>query len=123
MPHDRLAGAPPPADKSETASVAADHIRNWVACLRTRQKPVASAVVGHHSNTICILVNICRELGRKLTWDPVKEVFAGDDEANALRTRPRRKGEERVLDGRFPALVGADALFLRLDVGHACRSF
>jgi len=37
-PKERGAGAPPPADKSETASVAADHIRNWVACLRTRPR-------------------------------------------------------------------------------------
>jgi hypothetical protein len=28
--------------------------------------------------------------GRKLRWDPVKEVFIGDDEANAMRSRPQR---------------------------------
>jgi hypothetical protein len=43
---------------------------------------------------ICILVNICRELGRSLKFDPVKEEFLGDREANALRTRTRRKGYE-----------------------------
>ena len=30
------------------------------------------------------------KLGRKLKWDPVKETFDGDDEANAMRTRPER---------------------------------
>jgi hypothetical protein len=30
------------------------------------------------------------KLGRKLTWDPVKEVFLGDDEANSIRSRPER---------------------------------
>ena len=56
--------------------------------MRSRRSPVADAEIGHRAQVICILVNICRELGRRLNWDPVKEEFAGDDEANALRSRP-----------------------------------
>jgi predicted dehydrogenase len=93
-PPELIENAPPPADKSEYASVSHEHIRNWVHCMRTRETPVAPAAIGHRSTTVCHLVNICRELGRKLHWDPVEEEFAGDDEANALRTRPRRKGYE-----------------------------
>ena len=93
-PPELIENAPPPADKSEYASVSHEHIRNWVHCMRTREKPVASAAIGHRSTTVCHLINICRELGRKLHWDPVKEEFVGDEEANALRTRPRRKGYE-----------------------------
>ncbi len=93
-PKDLIHDAPKPADKSEYASVAHEHIRNWVHCLRTREKPLAPVEVGHRSSVICHLVNICRELGRKLTWDPVKEEFLGDEEANRLRSRPRRKGYE-----------------------------
>jgi hypothetical protein len=93
-PPELIAGAPPPADKSEYASVAGAHIRNWIDCVRTREKPVADAEIGHRASTICILVNICRELGRRLKWDPVREEFLGDDEANRLRSRPRRKGYE-----------------------------
>jgi len=33
-------------------------------------------------------------LDRKLQWDPVAERFQGDDEANKLLARPRRKGYE-----------------------------
>ena len=40
------------------------------------------------------MVNICRELRRKLTWNPKAERFVGDDEANAKLSRPRRKGYE-----------------------------
>jgi hypothetical protein len=93
-PAELVEGAPPPADKSEYASVAHAHIRNWVHCMRTREKPVAHTKIGHHASVICILVNICRELGRPLKWDPVREEFLGDDEANSLRSRPRRKGYE-----------------------------
>ena len=93
-PAELVEGAPPPADKSEYASVAHAHIDNWVQCIRSREKPVAHAKIGHHSSVICILVNICRELGRSLKWDPVKEEFLDDDEANALRSRPQRHGYE-----------------------------
>jgi hypothetical protein len=37
---------------------------------------------------------ITRLLGRRLKWDPDTETFPGDDEANALLDRPRRKGWE-----------------------------
>ena len=93
-PAELIKDAPAAADKSQYASVAHGHIRNWAQCMRTREKPVAPAEVGHRAVVICHLVNICRELGRNLTWDPVKEEFTGDEEANGLRSRPRRKGYE-----------------------------
>lgn len=93
-PPELVTGAPPAADKSEYASVSHEHIRNWAACMRTRETTVAPFAVGHRSTTICHLINICRELGRKLRWDPVAEQFVGDEEANQRRSRPRRKGYE-----------------------------
>ncbi len=93
-PPELIQDAPPAADKSQFASVSHEHIRNWVQCMRTRETTVAPATIGHRSTTICHLINICRELGRKLRWDPVKEEFIDDDEANKLRSRPRRKGYE-----------------------------
>jgi hypothetical protein len=39
-------------------------------------------------------VNICRAAQRKLRWDPKKEKFVGDEAANQLLARPRRKGYE-----------------------------
>jgi hypothetical protein len=93
-PPELVQNAPPPADKSEYASVSHEHIRNWVSCLRTREKTVAPLAVGHRATTICHLINICRELGRQLHWDPVREEFVGDEQANQLRSRPRRKGYE-----------------------------
>jgi hypothetical protein len=93
-PPELIAKAPPPADKSEYASVSHEHIGNWVRCMRTREKPVAPATIGHRSTTVCHLIGICRELGRKLRWDPVNEEFLGDEEANRLRSRARRKGYE-----------------------------
>lgn len=73
------------------------HIANFLECIRTRQKPNADVEIGHRSTTVCHLINICRELGRKVRWDPQAELFVGDDEANGLLSRPRRKGFELPL--------------------------
>ena len=77
-----------------TGIVARPHIRNWLDCIHSRSEPNAPVEVGHRSITVCHLAGIARELGRKLRWDPQKELFPGDEEANALLDRPRRKGFE-----------------------------
>ena len=70
------------------------HMQNWLDCIRTREKPVADVEIGHRSISVCHLANIARRIGRRLKWDPAKEQFLGDDEANKLVDRPRRKGYE-----------------------------
>lgn len=71
-----------------------NHMLNWLECIKSRQKPVADAEVGHRSATVCHLGNIARLLGRHLRWDPVAEVFIGDPQANELLDRPRRRPYE-----------------------------
>ncbi|MEE8452380.1 MAG: Gfo/Idh/MocA family oxidoreductase [Thermoguttaceae bacterium] len=78
--------------------VARPHIQNWLDCIKTRGTPNAPIEVGHRSVTVCHLAGIARELGRKLRWDPAKEIFPDDAEANALRDRPRRAGFELPVD-------------------------
>ncbi|MBN1420829.1 MAG: Gfo/Idh/MocA family oxidoreductase [Planctomycetes bacterium] len=71
-----------------------NHMLNWLECIKSRERPVADVEIGHRSATLCHLGNIAREAGRKLRWDPVKEVFIGDEKANAFLDRPRRKPYE-----------------------------
>ena len=70
------------------------HMQNWIDCIRSRQQPVADVEIGHRSITVCHLVNITRQLGRRLAWDAAAEQFRGDDQANALLHRERRSGFE-----------------------------
>lgn len=70
------------------------HMENWMDCIRTRQRPIADVEIGHRSITISHLANIARLLGRRLVWDPDKELFVNDEEANRLVERPQRKGYE-----------------------------
>jgi len=70
------------------------HLQNWFDCMRSRQRPVADVEIGHRTISIAHLMNITRRLGRPLRWDPAREQFLGDDEAQRLTDRPRRKGYE-----------------------------
>jgi predicted dehydrogenase len=74
--------------------IARPHIQNWLDCIKSRAQPNADVEISHRSITICHLLNIARELGRKLHWNPEAEQFENDDEANALLDRPRRAGFE-----------------------------
>ena len=70
------------------------HMQNWIDCIRSRAKPAADVEIGHRSVSLCHLLNITRWVGRRLQWDPEKEQFIGDDEANRWVDRPRRQGYE-----------------------------
>ena len=68
-----------------------DHYQNWLDCIRSREQPLCPAEIGHRTATVCFLTNIGYELQRPLKWDPVKEEFINDDEANKLRSGYLRK--------------------------------
>jgi len=72
--------------------VARPHLQNWLDCIANRNSPNAPVEVGHRTATVCHLVNIARELGRSLEWNPEKEIFVDDPTANNLINRPRRQG-------------------------------
>jgi predicted dehydrogenase len=66
------------------------HARNFFDCIRTRSAPVANADVMRRSHIACHAAAIAWILNRKLKFDPVKEEFIGDADANRLRSRPSR---------------------------------
>jgi hypothetical protein len=68
-----------------------NHHANWFECIRTRQKPSSHEEIGHRSASLGHLVTIAFRLERSLKWDPAKEEFPGDDEANRLRSRAMRQ--------------------------------
>jgi predicted dehydrogenase len=70
--------------------IAKSHKQNWVDCIKTRAKPVADVEVGARTAQVCQLGNIGYWLRRPLKWNPDKEEFIGDAEANKLRSRENR---------------------------------
>jgi predicted dehydrogenase len=67
------------------------HWRNFLECVRTRNRPVADIEEGHISTAMCQLGNMSQQLGRSITWDAQLERCTGDDAANRLLRRDYRK--------------------------------
>jgi predicted dehydrogenase len=83
------------AEKADKGNDGQDiHVRNFLDCLKSRQRPTADIEIAHRSTNTCHLGNIAYKLGRKLVWDAEHETFPGDAEANALLARAPRKGYE-----------------------------
>ncbi len=68
----------------------ANHVRNFLDCVKSRRTPIAPAEGAHRANSTCQIANICQELGRKLTIDPKTERFVDDPMADRMLTRTTR---------------------------------
>lgn len=67
------------------------HMHDFLKAIETREKPVADIEQGFISTASCILANNALRLGRTLAWDEQAGRIVGDDEANALLSRPYRQ--------------------------------
>ena len=68
------------------------HTKDFLDCMRSRKKPICDVEIGCRSVTVCHLGNLAYWNHRHLRWDPVKEQFVGDKEANKWLDRPKRGG-------------------------------
>jgi hypothetical protein len=68
------------------------HMRDFFNCVKSRRVTVANAVVMHRTMSTVHAANIAQWLKRDMTFDPVKEEFVNDPEANRLRSRAQREG-------------------------------
>lgn len=66
------------------------HHRNWIDCIKTRERPIADVEIGARSVAITILGNLAYWHRRPLRWDPAAWTFVDDPVANAWLDRERR---------------------------------
>jgi predicted dehydrogenase len=67
------------------------HVRNFLDCVKSRQKPIADIESSHLATAACHLANIAYQTGRKIEWDAKSEKITNVPEANALLTRQYRE--------------------------------
>jgi len=76
---------------AERLAVSNNHMGNFFECVKSRQAPICEPEIGHRSVSVCHLGAISMRLGRKLQWDPAREEFVNDKDANAFVSREMRK--------------------------------
>lgn len=86
-----------PEDKTEpqlerhVAPAVRYHMKNFLAAIDSRGKPVADIEQGYISTASCILANLAMKTGRTLEWDPQAQRIVHDEDANKLLHRPYRQ--------------------------------
>ncbi len=75
---------------TQRGTSARTHVANFLECVKSRRLTRANASVAGQSHIVCHAGYIAWQLGRTLQFDPVKEEFIGDDEANRMRSRAMR---------------------------------
>jgi len=70
-----------------------NHYLNWLEGIVARRDPIAPVDQAARSLEACAAAWIGMKLKRKLVWNPHKEMFVGDNEANAMRERTARAPE------------------------------
>lgn len=61
-----------------------DHARNFLDCVKSRNETATPPEIAHRATSTALLGGIACQLGRKLRWNPEREQFLNDDEANKL---------------------------------------
>jgi hypothetical protein len=69
---------------SDSSVQHAPHVRNFLDCVKSRNRPIADIESAHHTNTTLRLGNISYRVGRTLQWDAKAEQIINDAEANRL---------------------------------------
>lgn len=68
-----------------------DHIRNFLDCMKSRQRPISDIEIGHRSTSTCLLGNVAYRSGRRIAWDVEKqEIKEGGPEAERYLARRYR---------------------------------
>jgi predicted dehydrogenase len=81
-----LVGAPPQTAGTDPTK----HVRNFLDCVKSREKPAANVDVTRRGHIVSHAASIGWRLHRKVRFDPVTEKFLNDDDANRMCSRARR---------------------------------
>ena len=75
-------------------TISNSHHGNWLEAIRDNKETIAPVEEAHRACTACLLHHIAMKLKRKIYWDPAKERFKNDEEANKMLSRTQRKEYE-----------------------------
>jgi len=82
------------ASRGTTSVQHPHHVRNFLDCVKTRERPRADIEVGHSATTACHLGNIALRVGEKILWDATTERITNSAKANGMVNLPLSRSVE-----------------------------
>ena len=70
--------------EGDNKDVTIANMRNFLDCIKTRERPLADVEEGHRSTTMSLLGNIALATKSRIDWDPVSERITNNEDANTL---------------------------------------
>lgn len=88
---ENLRAESPLISPEEAGAATANHVRDFLDCVKSRQQPRSNALAACQAHIACHAAYIAFQLGRNLSFEPETDTFAGDEEANRMRSRAMRE--------------------------------
>jgi predicted dehydrogenase len=79
-------------DGQRTAFRDLNHGQDFLNCVRSRKDPISNVDATHVASYLGLIAEIAARLETRLKWDPKKEKFVGNREANKRLSRPMFNG-------------------------------
>jgi hypothetical protein len=80
-----------PNDKVRLVQPGGEPIPDFIQCVREKRPTCAPVEIAHNSTNLCSIAAIGMELRQKIVWDPAREQFVNNPEANRLKSRAMRE--------------------------------
>jgi len=81
----------PAVSPQDAQAAVPNHVRDFLNCVKSRRQPRSNALAACQAHIASHAAYIAFQLGRKLAFDPAIDTFAGDAEANRMRSRAMRE--------------------------------
>jgi hypothetical protein len=65
-------------------------VKNFLECVKSRQRPISDVEIGHRSTTTAHLGNVALRAGHRIEWDAAAERVTNVADANQFLTRTYR---------------------------------
>jgi predicted dehydrogenase len=90
--NDKVVGLAPEMKMSSMNNSGYDHVRNFIDCVKSRQRPISDVEIGHRSTSACLLGNVSYRSQQRLGWDVANQrLISGGPDAEQHLSREYRE--------------------------------
>ena len=87
-----VVGLAPAMKMSSMNNSGYDHVRNFIDCVKSRQRPISDVEIGHRTTSAALLANVSFRSQQRLVWDVANQrLISGGQNAEQYLSRAYRE--------------------------------